>query len=309
MRPIPFLFLFAVLFALAAAGRSILLPPFHQPEGVTHAAGSLFFAGDIRTGAIRLVDTATRLVTTAVPPQVNRSSIGLFFARRRGLLLAAGGGSIFGLSGALYAYDAATGASLAACETGPGSFVNDVAADSTFAYFTDSARGVLYQLDLRRVSECRTRRIRLPRPAFRPEQGAFKANGIALFRGGLLVTNGPEATIYFVDLRNGNAAHRVLPVGSLPNQDGLELQTRGRGVLLYVVQNALETVAVLRLKMRKRRVSARVIRRIRSRSFQFPTTVAVAGRTLVAANSRFDEITPNDEPAAGDRFSVSVLTL
>lgn len=285
----------------------IALPPGRQVEGVTHARGSLFFAGDVRTGSITLVDTKTRLVSTTVRPQGNRSSVGLH--AEGNLLFAAGGGSLFGVPPALHVYNIPTGTTAASCRVSNSVLINDVVADKNYAYYTDSFRPVVYRLRLRSVSACNVTRIRLPQRAFIADS-AFRANGIELYAGGLLVVNVEAATIYFIDLKNGNRARAVLPEGSVKNPDGLQIVRGKKSTKLYVTQNLVGYISVWKLSINKKRVvSMKRLKIIRSKSFELPTTVAVSGRTLVVANSRFDMVSPVLPLPPGAQFSVGVVKI
>lgn len=283
----------------------IELPKGRQPEGVTHGRGSIFFAGDVRTGAISLVDTNSGLVSTVVPSRKNRTSLGLH--AQNDLLFAGGGGTVFSVPAALYVYDIPTGRTVANCRV-PDGFINDVVADKNYAYYTDSSSPIVHRLRLRNVSACHIDQIPLPEPAFSSEPGMFKANGIVKFAGGLIVVNSVTDTIYFIDLKNSNRAHAIRPEGSLPGADGLQIVRGKKHSKLYIAQNELNLVSVGTLFISKRIVSLKRLKKIRSKSFQFPTTVAVSGRTLVVANSRFDEVLPTSA-TNGTRFSVGVIRL
>lgn len=286
-----------------SAAEKIHLPPGAQPEGVTHAAGSAFFAADLRSGAIFLVDTATGLVTTAVPKQVNRTSVGIYASN--GVLFAAGGAS----PPFLYAYDIPTGSTLAACHVPGGGLVNDVFVDRNFAYYTDSAQPFVYRLRVDKLSTCRFDRIPLPRGDFTSGGDPLeaRANGIVTYAGGLVVANSMQATLYFVDLAAGSV-RRLLPEGTMRFPDGLEI-ARGKQTLLYVAQPADQLVSVWRLSSKKGKVRVRFVKDIRSRDFDEPTTVAVAGRTLVTANSGFLDFPPGDPVPPEATFSVGVEQL
>lgn len=206
----------------------------------------------------------------------------------------------------LYVYDGVFGTTVASCAARRQGFVNDVITDRRFAYYTDSFAGVLYRLSLSKLPACDVTIIQLPRPAFNAEAGVFKANGIVKFRGGALVGNSALSTVFFIDLLNENKAQRVLPIGSIPGTDGYALALRGRKAFLYVTQNRVGLVSEWRLRMKTRRVSAMFLRNITSDAFDFPTTIALNGDTLVAANARFDVASPSAPIPKGVVFSLGV---
>lgn len=290
----------------AAAAKEILLPAGSQPEGVAHVAGTNYFAGDLRSGAVFLIDIATGLLTTAIPPQVNRSAGGL--SASKGKLFVAGAGQFSPASPlrpTLYAYDIATGATLADCIVPDGGFVNDVFADRMFAYFTDSFRPYVYRLSVARPDACDILRIPLPRPDYRDEIGVIRANGVVKYRGGLIVTNSMAGTLHFIDLRNGNKPQRLMPPGSVPSPDGMDIQRRRGRTYLFITQNTPGSISVWRLSISNRVVSMKFLKRIRSKFYDFPTTIAVVGSTVFNANGRFDTVSPFAPLPPGARFSVS----
>lgn len=207
----------------------------------------------------------------------------------------------------MYVYDSVFGTTIAACAGMRLGFVNDVTVDRRFAYYTDSNAGVLYRMKLSELPLCSIDVIRLPEPAFTAEFGVTKANGIVKFRGGVLVGNSALATLFFIDLLNENKPQQVLPTGTIPRTDGFVLDLNGGKPLLYIAQNRLNLVSVWRLRMRQRRVSAMFMRNITSTSFDIPTTIALNGNTLVAANARFDVASGADPLPEGVEFSLGVI--
>ena len=300
-----FSFLFFFLFPLSLATQ-FPLPFGVQPEGVTFARGSNYFAADIRSGSIFLVDVTSGLVTTAVAPIPGRIGVGIDASRDR-LFVAGGGSFVPGVEPALYVYDIATGKPIAACSTGGGSFVNDVIADKDFAFYTDSFRGVVYKLSIRALPRCRFETIPLPTPAFKPEAGVFRANGIVKYKGGLIVANSELATPFFIDILNGNKAQRILPSGTTEGIDGLDIVRMKGGSLLYVTQNSLNRVSVWKLAIRGRRVSAKFVNNVTSSGFNVPTTVAVKRNTLVVANAAFDSVPPTGPLDDDVRLNITAI--
>lgn len=261
---------------------SIPLPNGFQPEGIASGAGTTFYVGSIPTGAIYRGDIETGEGEILVPAQEGRSAIGLKYDRNSGLLFVAGGATGFA-----YVYDAETGENVAEIQlTDLPSFINDVVITPDAAYFTNSFQPVIYRVPL------------LPKGQF-PDTpvveeialggdyqftpGAFNANGIAATPGGaqLIIVNSTEGALYNVDPSTGVATRIDLGTGAVPNGDGILL----RGRSLYVVQNRLNQVAVIR--MESDFLSGTITSVITSPLFRVPTTIAGFGKTLYIVNARF----------------------
>ena len=122
--------------------------------------------------------------------------------------------------------------------------------------------------------------------------GAFNANGIVATPNGrtLLVAQSSLGSIFTVDPDTGEAAEVDLGGDSVVSADGLLLDGR----ILYVVQNALNQIAIVRL--RPDLSGGDVIGTITNEAFDVPTTVAEFGSHLYAVNARFGTPTgPNVE--------------
>lgn len=285
------LFLFLVLalsFAMvgnAAAAQFpelIPLPDGFQPEGIASGIGTTFYVGSIPTGAIYRGDIETGEGAILVPAQEGRSAIGLKFDRNSGLLFVAGG-----QTGFAYVYDAQTGANVAAIQlTDLPSFINDVVVTSDAAYFTNSFQPIIYRVPLLEKGEFpetpEVEEIMLGGDyQFTP--GAFNANGIAATPNGdrLIIVNSTEGALYNVDPSTGIATRIDLGTGAVPNGDGILL----RGRTLYVVQNQLNQVAVIRLNADF--TAGTIVNVITSPLFRVPTTIAGFGKMLYVVNARF----------------------
>lgn len=279
----------------------IPLPDGGRAEGVAHLRGTNFIASDIFTGNVFLIDVASALVTTVVRAPAGRVGVGLYASGE--YIFVAGGGNFSGVSvpitpplPALHVYKVSSGVSVASCVIQFGGVVNDVVADSSYAYFTDSQRPAVYQLNIRALPLCDVITLTLPPDAF-PPNASTSANGIVTFRGGLLVASTALATIFFVDLRAGIRVSPILPVSSLPGVDGLALSGSPIGTLLYVAQNAENKISVWRLSSttltstggfeEMRVVASKVGAIVRPKQLASPTTVAVSRDYLVAANFNF----------------------
>jgi len=273
--------------APAAAGNAthrfpttIPLPDGFQPEGIATGPGPVAYFGSRANGSIYQADLATG-TGRIISPATGTPSLGLK-TDRRGRLFVAGG-----RAGDARVINARTGAVLARYQfaTPPGTFVNDVVLTPGAAYFTDSNRAALYRLPLGRHGELP------PADGFQviPLSGAIvvdpaatNANGIVRTPDGrgLLIIQSNTGLLFRVDPRTGVTT--AVGVGaSLVNGDGLLL----RGRTLYVVQNRLNVITVIRLD--RRGTSGTVVRQITDPRFDIPTTVAAFGRRLYLPNARF----------------------
>ena len=100
--------------------------------------------------------------------------------------------------------------------------------------------------------------------------------------------------LWRINRRSGGSVPIDLGGATLANGDGLLL----KGRKLYVVQNRLNQIAVVRLG--RKLLSGRVVRMITHPDFDVPTTIARLGSSLYAVNARFD--TP---PTPDTEYSVT----
>lgn len=259
------------------------LPDGFQPEGIAAGTGTTFFVGSIPTGAVYRGDLLTGQGSILVPPQADRSSIGMKYDSRTGLLFVAGGGT-----GKAFIYNGNSGANVADIQLGTSpTFINDVAIARNAVYFTDSSAPVLYKLPLTSAGA-------LPDPLTKetiPLSGDFdfvpdaiNGNGIDALPNStkLIVVNFAGGALYLVDATDGSATRIDLGSDSVPNGDGILLQ----GKTLYVVQNFLNQIAVVDLAPDF--TSGKIVNRLTNSAFRVPTTIAAFGDALYAVNARFD---------------------
>src|SRR6266498_636734 len=122
----------------------IPLPNGFQPEGIASGRGTTFYVGSIPTGAVYRGDLRTGDGAVLVPAQEGRSSVGLKYDDRTGLLFVAGGATGFA-----YVYNGETGENVAGIQlTTLPSFINDVVITDEAAYFTNSFQPILYRVPL-----------------------------------------------------------------------------------------------------------------------------------------------------------------
>jgi len=273
----------------------ISLPNGFQPEGVVTGRGHTLYAGSLAAGAIYQADLRTGAGTILVPPQPGRIAVGLSFDQRTNFIYAAGGPT-----GRAFVYDADTGATAGNYQltAEPVTFVNDVILTRDAAYFTDSFQPVLYRLPLLpggRLPDAGAVETITLGGEFQFVPGQFNVNGIEATPNGkvLVIVNSALGTLYRVDPTSGQATEIDLDGGAVPNGDGLLLA----GHTLYVVQNFLNQIAVVRLDPGL--TSGEIQGVITDPRLDIPTTVAGFGASLYVVNSRFT--TP---PTADTEYTV-----
>jgi sugar lactone lactonase YvrE len=270
----------------------IQLPTGFQPEGIAVGKGHTFFVGSIPTGDVYRGDLRTG---AALPPLIDapagRSATGMK-VDHRGRLFVAGAGT-----GQAYVYDTRTGASLAMFQlaTGPDpTFINDVVVTRTAAWFTDSFRPVLYRVAIAPDGTLgAVTTLPLTGGQFTLVPGQFNVNGIDATPNGktLVIVQSITGKLFKVDPQTGFADLIELTGGDAASGDGILLD----GKTLYVVQNFLNRIAVIRLSPHLE--SGEVQGHLTDTDFQIPTTIAEHGRRLYAVNARFN-LPMADRPTA-----------
>lgn len=272
---------------------TISLPDGFRPEGITAGRGATILAGSIGTGAIFAANVITGEGRLVVQPQPGRPAIGLSFDPRTNLVYVAGGPT-----GAAYVYDVRTGESVAFFQlTTATSFINDQIIVDDAVFFTDSLRPVVYRIPLSRGAR--------PSPDAEVEEiplsgdyqqvAGFNANGIVATPGGraLIIVQSATGKLFRVDPESGDAQEIDLDGFTATAGDGMLL----RGDTLFVVQNALNQIAVIDLD--RRLESGEVERIITDERFDVPTTIATLFGQLFVVNARFS--TP---PAADTTYTI-----
>lgn len=257
----------------------IALPNGFQPEGIAIDARGTAYVGSLADGDIYAADVRSG-AGEVIAEGPGTPSVGLK-VDHRGRLFIAGGPS-----GTARVVDTETGELLAGYQLTTGStFVNDVVLTRSAAWFTDSQQAQLYKLplspsgELPDADEVET----LPLTGDWVQQSGFNANGIALTpdKRALLVIQSVTGTLFRVDPATGEATAVDLGGVALNNGDGLLVIGR----TLYVVQNQLNTVAVIRLDAAG--TTGELVDRLTSPEFQVPTTVARYADSLFLPNARF----------------------
>jgi sugar lactone lactonase YvrE len=273
----------AAIAAPAAAGgypETIRLPDGFQPEGIDAGRGNQVFVGSIPTGAIWSGNLRTGRGDVLVPGRAGRAAIGLKVDRRERLFVSGGP------TGRAFVYDARDGSDIREYTLTTGTtFVNDVVVTRTAAYFTDSRQQQLYVLDLGRRGRlpAAARTLPLTGDLDYPEPPGFELNGITATRNGrrLISVQSSVGKLFLIDPRSGDTEEIDLGGASVPQGDGLLLDGR----TLYVVQNRMNQIAVIRLD--RDLDEGRIVRTLTDDDFDVPTTIARKGRYLWAPNARF----------------------
>jgi sugar lactone lactonase YvrE len=291
-RLVVLLLAFAVATPVAIAGATfpdvIPLPPGFNPEGIATGNGDTFYVGSIPTGAVVQGSYSTGEADPLVPAQTGRAATGLKF--RHGLLWVSGAGT-----GRGFVYDADTGGNVAtlqladppASQQAP-SFINDVVVTPKGAFFTDSMRPVLYRVDTVRGGGP-TGITRLPLTGDYVHQPGFNLNGIDAARNGLLIAvQTASGKLFAINPNTGRTEEIDLGGATLPFGDGILLE----GQTLYVVQNQLDQIAVVRLSPGLK--TGTVTGVLTDEDLDVPTTIAPFGNSLYAVNARFGRATPTD---------------
>ncbi len=169
--------------------------------------------------------------------------------------------------------------------TSSATFVDDVVVTKHAAWFTDSSQAQLYRLPLGRDGSLPTQeRVQtVPLTGEWVKGDALGANGITQTpdREALLVVNTKTGLLYRVDPATGETTQVDVGGVSLERGDGMLLEGR----TLYVVQNTMNKVAVIRLD--RSGTAGKLTGYLRANAFDVPTTVARIAGALYLPNARF----------------------
>jgi sugar lactone lactonase YvrE len=256
------------------------LPDGFQPEGIAIDRRGIAYLGSLTDGDIYAADlrTGTGEVISEGP---GSPSVGLK-VDQFGRLFVSGGPS-----GSARVVDTATGDVLATYQlTDDPAFINDVVLTRDGAWFTNSQAAELYFLPVSPSGELPGSSddiVTLPLTGDWMQQPGFNANGIAetTDHKALLVIQSATGTLFRVDPDTGEST--AVDLGGTTLQFGDGLLVLGR--TLYVVQNRLNQVAVIRLDASG--TTGSLVDTLTSDEFDVPTTVAAYGSSLFLPNARF----------------------
>jgi sugar lactone lactonase YvrE len=257
---------------------TIPLPNGFQPEGIAVGKGDTFYVGSIPTGAVYAGSLRTGLGNVLVPGATGHAATGLEY--NHGRLWVSGAGT-----GKAFVYSARTGALLNELQLAVGAgptFINDVVVTGRAAYFTDSQRPVIYKVSKSGFGSPGAVTPITVTGDYQQVAG-FNLNGIDATPSGrtLITVQSATGKLFTVDPKTGVAKLIDLGGATLPNGDGILLHGR----TLYVVQNQLDKIAVVKLNHRLTR--GVVTREITDSDFDVPTTIDRFGKWLYAVNARF----------------------
>lgn len=261
------------------------------PEGITYqqSTGNFYvtsttdgtiFRGNINDGAAQVfLPGGQDGRTTAVGLKVDD----------RNRLFVAGGST-----GKLFVYNVADGGLIAQFDTGSSpTFINDVAlTPNGDAYFTDSQSPYLYRIFTNGSGQLQYERfLDFTGTPLVYTQG-FNVNGIAASSNGryLVAVQSNTGKLFRIEIATKTVSEITTGGYAFNNGDGLLLQ----GSTLYVVRNMQELV--VRVQLNGQLTSGRVVNSYTDPLFQYPTTIARAGGTLLVVNSQFDKRAPGQTP-------------
>jgi sugar lactone lactonase YvrE len=263
----------------------IQLPTGFRPEGIEVGKGTTFYVGSVASVAIFRGNLRTGTGTTFIPGGSGRPATGIELDKHNRLFVAGAG------SGNAYVYDARTGALLKTYAFGASpTFINDVVVTHDAAYFTDSQQPKIY-------------RVPIGPGGVLGDVQTITLGGDYVHVGGQLNLNGIDATpsgktlvavqtaggkLYRIDPTSGVAKLIDLGGETVPNGDGILL----KGKTLYVVQNQLNQVAVIRLSADL--ASGRVVTRVSDPALVVPTTIDDHGKRLYTVNAKFGQPNPDN---------------
>jgi sugar lactone lactonase YvrE len=265
----------------------IELPNGWLPEGIairhttayfgSRADGDIY-AADLRTGDGRVI--AQGPGTPSVGVKIDD----------HGLLFVAGGPT-----GTGRVVDTRTGEQLKSYTftTTLPSFVNDVVLTPGAAWFTDSRHPQLYRVGLDRLGRpADTAQTLQLSGDYQHVPEVNNANGISRTPDGraLIIVQSATGFLFRVDTSTGHTTRVDLGGAVMANGDGLLLIDR----ILYVVQNRLNKVAVL--KLNSAGTKGALVREITSPDFDIPTTAAAFDGRLYLPNARFTTPPTPDTP-------------
>ena len=264
--------------------KTIALPNGFQPEGIA-ISGKTFYVGSIPSGAVYSGSVRTGAGDILVDPFPGRSAVGVEFDRRHDRLFVAGGGT-----GKGFVYDADDGALIKEYQltTASPRFINDVVVTRRGAFFTDSNNQQLYKIPIGGGGALGATSETLALTGDLSYSAGFNLNGIDAAKNGkwLVVVQSNEGKLFRVNPRTGMTRELALAGGDVSMGDGILLD----GKTLYVVQNFLNQIAVVRVDRRLR--EGTINRLIKDPLFDIPTTIDDVGDVLYAVNARFNTPSP-----------------
>ena len=256
------------------------------PEGITAGAGTTAYVGSLATGGVARLNLRTGTVESDfIAGVTGKPAVGLDYEAGANRLWVAGGPGQ-----EVRAYDASSGDLLETYAFTSG-FVNDVVVTEEAAYATDSNIQQVLVMPLGDDGSLPSPddSFTLPITGDFVYAAGFNANGIVAFGGWLIVPQSNTGELFAINPSTG-ASVQLLPEGSIPSADGLELV----GSTLYVVVRGEDFTGVAVYRILGGMVA--FLGQIESDNLDVPTTVAFADGRLWVANARFGTpVTPETE--------------
>jgi hypothetical protein len=282
-------FVAATVAGAAVFPSRIALPNGWNPEGIAIAPGGIFYVGSINgvgpagstAGDIYRGNVITGAGAPFIDAPAGRAAIGVEY--RLGRLFVAGG-----MTGDGYVYNAFTKATIRTfnfADSPPATFINDVVATRTGAFFTDSNRPVLYRVPLGPGGSPGSSFETLQLTGDYVHGAGFNVNGIDATRDGktLVIVQTGTGKLFTVDPDTGVATE--IDVGEPISGDGLLLEGR----TLYVVERetAPPFAGITTVRLSPDLSSGRVVSKVTHPDFAVPTTTDDFGNRLYVVNARF----------------------
>jgi sugar lactone lactonase YvrE len=274
----------------------ISLPTGFQPEGIAIGTNQTFYVGSITSGQIYKGNLRTGEGELLAIPSGPDQTVGLSFDKRSRYLYAAKG---FSGMGAVYNSETGELVQVLPLADPMSNLINDVVVTSEAVFFTGSLAPILYKVPLMKNGNLPSPATVIPIPLtgdfsmvpipMIPQLGAF-SNGIDTTPNDkyLILANTGRGEIYRVNPVTGETGLIDLQGALLPFCDGILLD----GDILYVVQNMLNQVAVI--KLNDNFLSGELIATINHPSLGIPTTIAEFGDRLYVVNAHFDIAPPTE---------------
>lgn len=254
------------------------LPDGFSPDGITIAKDGTIYMASIYDGKIvkGRVD-GTEIANVLVKGEAERGAFGMDLDIGDNYLFVAGG-----FSKTARIYDAKSGALNAEIQLASSGIVNDVIVTSDAAYFTNSSLPEVYEIPIDRNGKVNGKARVIPLTGEFQFDAEYFSNGNGIEYAGnntLIVNHSFLGKMYAINVETGIATDIDLG-GDSVSSDGIALD----GLTLYGTEPPKNLVAELELSSDLS--EAKVVRRISSEIFDFPTLIAVDEEFVYVVNGK-----------------------